>query len=241
MKTLIFILMLSLSFCYFIYSQRIPTTSRDNTGDRIERTKGSNPTGNDLGNQQRSHSPEKTRIPESKKPADPVTTPNNPPPQSPHSPINHYPTPRPPDCPVQDPSMPIIIDNSTPIEQEAVPLSLSDLSLSEINELGINRLNNELYIQSIDCFDLLLQNDPLDFEVYCLRGRAYNGLEMYERAKKDYEVSIKIDSTYGECYYYLGITEMQLGNKPEARKNFELASLYEYKQAEAILKKYFKY
>jgi hypothetical protein len=234
MKTLILTLVLSISFSFLSYSQRNPNTGRDNTGERTEKPKNVNPVRNPDLKRQEVKSPERIKPP--------VTT--TPPPTSPPhgspDPIDHHPIERPPYCPIREPVMPTIEDDPVIIvEPVIIQPTLNNLSPAELYELGVNRLNNELYSQSIDCFDILLQIDPLDSEVYCLRGRAYYGLELYDRAKKDFKVSLKIDSTYAESYYYLGITELQLGNKLEAEDNFELASAYGYEKADIILKRYF--
>lgn len=236
MKTLISLLLFFASFNFILFAQRDSNNDRNNTGERKEQIRGTNPVRNpDIGRQE-IKTPRRTKLPE-------TNPPQTPPPQyNPPTPIHHDPVNpvRPHKCPINNPPTPIIVDNPPVIEEPEYEISLSNLSLPEIYELGLNRLNNELYYESIDCFNLLLENDPLDYEVYCLRGRAYHGTQMYDRAKKDFKVSLKIDSTYAESYYYLGITELQLGNKYEAKKNFELASGYGYKQADIILRKYFQ-
>lgn len=232
MKTSILLLTFLLTFNITSLAQRNTGSDRTNNTDREDRTK--------IGTIERN--PEQTRepikSPEREKAPIIVTPPKS---NTSPDPIDHRPINEPPHRPIHDPAMPIIIDNP-PVIIELPPNepSLNDLSLPEVYDLGINRLNNELYSESIYCFNILLEDDPLDYEVYCLRGRAYHGLEMYERAIKDYKISLKIDSTYAESYYYLGLTELQLGNKEDAIQDFEWASALGFKQADNILKKYFR-
>ena len=128
--------------------------------------------------------------------------------------------------------MPPIIDN---------PPSLEELSLTEVYELGIINLDTELFNEAIKCFNILLKDDPLNYELYCFRGRAYYGLELFDKAVKDYQKSIKIKKDYADGYYYLGLTEISIGNIDEAIVDFELASDFGNEKAKSLLKKYFKY
>ena len=238
MKTLISLLLFFLTFNLLLFAQRGSNNDRNNTGERNERIRDENPVRNPNLDRQNVKSPERT------KPTD-TNTPQTPPPNNnPPAPIDHNPVGPiliPPHCPIPDPPSPIIIDGPIIIDEPNVEHSLNNLPLPEVYDLGVSRLNNELYSESIDYFNILLENDPLDYEVYCLRGRAYHGLEMYDRARKDFKVSLKVDSTYAESYYYLGITELQLGNKSEAQIDFELASEYGLEKADIILRKYFSY
>ena len=227
MKTSFIILAIFLAFNFTSHAQR--DTGSDRTGgstDRTERTSGSGTI---------NRNPEQTReqIKSSEKEKTTPTvvkqepkTPTNPSPKPYHDLlVNNIP------CPIYTPE-PTIIVVSEP--------SLDDLSLQEIYELGIERLNYEDYQEALECFNILIEEDPFDYEAYCLRGRTYHELEMFERAIKDYQISIKIDSTYAKSYYYLGLTQLQLGNKEEAIDNFEQAAALGYEQAAYILKKYFK-
>ncbi|MFZ2323330.1 MAG: tetratricopeptide repeat protein [Ignavibacteriaceae bacterium] len=233
MKTIILLLTFLLTFNITSLAQRNTGSDRTGSTDQTDRTDtGSTVNRNPEQTREPIKSPEREKSPVTVIPPKSNTSPD---------PIDHRPINEPPHRPIHDPVEPIIIDiPPVIIELPTNKPSLNDLSLPEVYELGINRLNNELYSEAIDCFNILLEDDPLDYEVYCLRGRAYHGLEMYERAIKDYKISLKIDSTYAESYYYLGLTELQLGNKEDAIQDFEWASALGYKQADNILKKYFR-
>jgi tetratricopeptide (TPR) repeat protein len=64
---------------------------------------------------------------------------------------------------------------------------------------------------------------------------------LYDRAIRDYKNSIKINKSYADGYYYLGLTEINLGNIDEAIVDFELAADFGNEKAKSLLKKYFKY
>ena len=234
----------SIFFLAFLTAINLTSFAQRNTGS--DRTPTDPPIRDKSGIIERNPEKERQTIttPDRQKNPTTVTPPSPPPPQNynpapivvhpkhPHKPIYR---------PIKEPVLPIIVDNPIVVIDEApIETSFNDMSLAEVYDLGISKLNNELYTQAIECFNFLLEDDPLDYEVYCLRGRAYHGMQMYERAIKDYKISIKIDSSYAESYYYMGITDLQLGEKQEAIKNFEIASELGFDQAEAILRKYFR-
>lgn len=229
MKTLILLLAFLFTFNSVSIAQRNPTKDRDKTVDRVDRIKVENP----------------VRNPEQKR--EPIQPPNrekeNPPmvinlPEPEYYPTQCNPHPPlpfdgpPPERPPYYPPLPPIIDN---------PPALDELPLSEVYEIGIQNLDLELYSEAIKCFNILLKDDPLNYEFYCLRGRAYHGLELYDRAIKDYQKSIKIKKDYADGYYFRGLTEISLGNIDEAIVDFELAADFGNEKAKSLLKKYFNY
>jgi tetratricopeptide (TPR) repeat protein len=229
MKTLILLLTFVFTVNFILSAQRNPTEDRQKTIDRIDREKVENP----------------VRNPDQKR--EPIQPPNR---EKENPPIVvNLPAPKyyPPKC---DPHDPIPIEGPPPQRPEFYPEpiiiidtepKLEDLSLSEVYELGIRNLDSELYNQAIKCFNILLKDDPLNYEYYCFRGRAYHGLELYDRAIKDYQNTVKINKCYADGYYYLGLTEINLGNINEAIVDFELAADFGNEKAKSLLKKYFKY
>ena len=229
MKTLILLLAFISAFNPFSIAQRNPTNDRDKTVDRIDRIKVENPVRNPDQKREPIQSPyrEKLNPPQLPPPPEPVVIE-----------VVEIWKPIPGDCypdpvsPIYYPDVPPIIDN---------PPALDELPLSEVYELGIQNLDLELYNEAIKCFNILLKDDPLNYEFYCFRGRAYHGLELFDKAIKDYQKSIKIKKDFADGYYYLALTEISLGNIDEAIVDFELASDFGNEKAKALLKKYFKY
>jgi len=228
MKNLILLLAIALSSNYLSYAQRNPSTGREPASDRIDRVGGS---GNHYRNPEVIREPIKTPIQEN-----PPSPPAYNPPVDNYNPSPDYPpTNHPidgPHCPINNPEPPIIL---VPIPAP----SLTELPLPEVFEIGMNKFNSEEYEEAIDCFSILIENDPLDSSLYILRGKAFHNLENFERAKKDYLTAIKISSVYDEAYYYLALTELRLEENEKAIKHFQMAAELGNKNAASILKKYF--
>jgi len=227
MKTLITLLTFTILFNLQILPQRNPGTDRKSPGDRIDRVDDGNPVRNPLPHREPIQDPQRT------KEEQPTVT-YNPEPEiyqpicHPHPPVEYdYQTPlRPPHY-----SQTTIIIDTEP--------KLEDLTYDEVLELGTIHLDSEEYSDAIKCFNHLLKNDPLDFEVLTLRGRSYHGLEFFDKAKKDFQKSIKINKSYGDAYYYLGLTEIELGDIDAAKVDFELAAELGNEKAKQIMNKYF--
>lgn len=227
MKTLISLFVLILLFNLKITAQRNTGGNRNPPGDRIDKINVENPV--------RNPNPHREPIqePQRKKEQQPIVT-YNPDPEvnqpicHPHPPIIY--DPQPPECPPYYPPLPPITYNET---------DLNDYSFTEVLERGIFHLDSEEYSDAIKCFNHLLKNDPLDFEVLTLRGRAYHGLELFDRAKKDFQKSIKIEKSYADAYYYLGLTEIEFGDVDAAKVDFEIATELGHEKAKQLMKKYF--
>jgi len=229
MKTVFLLLTFSLIFNFNSIAQRNPGNERNPPGDRIDRINDGNPVRN----------PEQKRQPIEQPYREKFNPPQSPPPPEPviievievwnPNPNINYPRP---ERPIYHLPLPQIIDT---------PPSLEELPLAEVYELGIKNLDCEIYNEAIKCFNILIEDDPLNYEFYCLRGKAYHGLELFDRAIKDYRNSVKINKSYADGYYHLGLTEISLGNIDEAIVDFEIAADFGNEKAKAILKKYFKY
>lgn len=227
MKTLITLLTFILLFNLQILPQRNPSGDKKVPGDRIDRLDDGNPIRNPLPHREPIQDPQRTKeqqpvltyIPEPEI-HQPICDPNPP---------IIYDDPS-PECPPHTPRPPIIIYNEP---------DLDDNSLAEVLERGIFYLDSEEYNEAIKCFNHLLKNDPLDYEVLTLRGRVYHGLEFYDKAKKDFQKSIKVEKRYADSYYYLGLTEIELGDIDAAKVDFELAAELGNEKAIQLMKKYF--
>ena len=57
--------------------------------------------------------------------------------------------------------------------------------------------------------------------------------------KKDFQKAIKIEKSYADAYYYLGLTEIELGDIDEAKVDFEIAAELGHEKATQLMKKYF--
>lgn len=227
MKTLVTLLIFTITINVQTFSQRNTGGDRTPPKDRIDKVNGQNPERNPIPHREPIQNPQ--RIKEQQ----PIVI-YNPEPET-HKPVYHPhpPTPiegPPYECPQPYPDPPIIIYNEP---------NLDDYSLAEVLERGIFYLDSEEYNEAIKCFNHLLKNDPLDYEIYTLRGRAYHGLEFYDKAKKDFQKSIRIEKSFADAYYYLGLTEIELGDIDAAKVDFELAAELGNEKAIQLMKKYF--
>jgi tetratricopeptide (TPR) repeat protein len=227
MKTLITLVTIILFFNPQSFSQRNSGGDRNPPKDRIDRVNDENPVRNPDIQREPIQDPQRT------KEQQPIVT-YNPEPEihqpiyNPHPPIIYDPPP--PECPPYYPPLPPITYNEP---------NLDELTQSEVLELGTFHLDSEEYNEAIKCFNHLLKNDPLDYEVFTLRGRAYHGLELFDRAKKDFQKAIKIEKSYADAYYYLGLTEIDLDDIDSAKVDFELAAELGNEKAKQLMKKYF--
>ncbi len=231
MKTLLLLFSISIILNFNSFAQRNPGTERNPPGDRIDRVNDRLPVQNPIRNPEQVREPIQEPYRENINPIRP-STPYMPgrtdPNRHPDPPIQidaPYPI-----SPIYDPPLLPIIDTEPRLE---------DLSLFEVYELGIKNLDCEIYNQAIKCFNILIEDDPLNYEYYCFRGRAYHGLELFDRAIKDYQKSIKINKSYSHAYYYLGITEISIDNIDAAIVDFQIAADLGNQKAKQLMKKYF--
>ena len=227
MKTLFLLLAFTIIFNSNFFAQRNPGTVRNPPGDRIDQPKVENP----VRNPEQKREPIQPPYREEKNPVLP---------SPPETPVKHQPicNPHPPIVydgpypvsPIYDPQLPLIIDTEPRLEE---------LTLSEVYSLGIQNLDLELYNEAIKSFNILLKDDSLNYEFYCLRGRAYHGIELFDKAIKDYQKSIKIKKDYADGYFYLGLTEISIDDIDAAIVDFQIAADLGNKKAKQIMKKYF--
>lgn len=230
MKTLFLLLALSFIINTTSSAQRNTGTVRNPPGDRIDRT-GPPKVENPVRNPEQKREPIQQPYREKENPPIVVYVPEpqyNQPVCNPHHPHPDYiPDPI---SPIFDPPLPPIIYTEPKLE---------DLTLFEVYELGIMNLDCEIYNQAIKCFNLLIEDDPLNYKYYCFRGRAYHGLDLFDRAIKDYQKSIKINKNFADGYYYLGLTEISIDDIDAAIVDFQIAADLGNEKAKQIMKKYF--
>lgn len=227
MKTVLLLAAISMIFNYNSIAQRNTGTDRTPPGDRIDRTNDGNPVRNPDPKREPIEQPYREKI-NPTRPSHPQMPGRIDPEYFPHPKILiEDPAPYRPEF---DPRPTIIIDTEPRLE---------DLSIDEVYILGIQNLDGEIYNQAIKCFNILLDDDPLNYEYYCLRGRAYHGIELYDRAIKDYQKAIKIEKNYADAYYYLGLTEIYVDDIDSAIVDFQIAADLGNLKAKQLMKKYF--
>lgn len=136
--------------------------------------------------------------------------------------IEYYPDPFRPDLPTDEPT---IVNN---------PLYLTP------KQSAISNFNNEEYLTAINELSDAINDDPFDAELFLYMGRCYLGLTEYDDAIKQFTTAAKLDSVYGEAYYFRGLSKYYLGKKDEASVDLVTARSLGNEQAAGILRRYFK-
>ena len=89
---------------------------------------------------------------------------------------------------------------------------------------GVIRLKMDFPDQAIESFDnaVTMQIAPLPYAHY-MKGVAYHSLKQVDKAQKEYELAIKLDTTNADAHSRLGGIYAQQGRMGEAREQFETA------------------
>jgi tetratricopeptide (TPR) repeat protein len=77
--------------------------------------------------------------------------------------------------------------------------------------------------QAISYFDQAIQHDFNFMDAYLDKGQTFFDQKKYPEAFKTFELATKVFPTEGEPYYWLGKTQEAVGNKEEARANYQRA------------------
>lgn len=77
--------------------------------------------------------------------------------------------------------------------------------------------------RAIEFFDAAIQHDYTFLDPYLAKGKVYYDQKKYSEAKKVFLQIISISSTLPDAYYWLGRSQEALGEKDEARLNYQRA------------------
>ena len=93
-------------------------------------------------------------------------------------------------------------------------------------ELGLESYNNDRYRTAIEYFTRAIWEDPVNAELYFLRGNSYAKLKLYDEAIHNYTTAIKLDA---EMKYYLnrGLMFIETGDYDIAISDFDEALLFD--------------
>ena len=95
----------------------------------------------------------------------------------------------------------------------AEPYYCKGLYYSNINEK----------VKALDLFNAAIQHDYTFLDPYLAKGKVYYDQKKYTDAKKVFLQAISISSTLADAYYWLGKCQEALGEKDEARLNYQRA------------------
>ncbi len=88
---------------------------------------------------------------------------------------------------------------------------------------GIYYANMNDKVKAISLFDQALQNDYNFLNAYIEKGRIYFDQKKYEEAYKTFNLAMTISPKFPDAYFWMGKSQEALGNKSEARLNYERA------------------
>ncbi len=74
-------------------------------------------------------------------------------------------------------------------------------------------------------FDRMVEDDPYNASVWCLRGIYYNdAFNQYDKALNNYDRGLELDPNKGICWYAKGVTLKNLQRYNESAACFKIAS-----------------
>jgi len=77
--------------------------------------------------------------------------------------------------------------------------------------------------KALDLFNTAIQNDYNFLDAYMDKGRILFEQKKYPEAVKVFQLALKVSSSYADAHYWLGKTQEALGNKEEAKLNYQRA------------------
>jgi tetratricopeptide (TPR) repeat protein len=121
--------------------------------------------------------------------------------------------------------------HSDTIEKKAEPYYFKGVYYSNINDKA----------KALYHFNKAIQNDYSFLDAYMDKGKILFESKKYDEAAKTFQLVLKVSATYADGYYWLGKCEEVLGEKDEAKLNYQRAygldkSLSEAKEAADRLK-----
>jgi tetratricopeptide (TPR) repeat protein len=129
--------------------------------------------------------------------------------------------------------------------KNAKVLALSDsLIRADINAIhaepyyfkGLYFVNTGNNTEAIKQLDAAIQHDYYFLDAYMEKGQLYYNLKQYPEAVKTFQLATTVTPTFADAYYWMGKTKEALGDKKEAKLDYQRAygldkSLAEAKQA----------
>jgi tetratricopeptide (TPR) repeat protein len=88
---------------------------------------------------------------------------------------------------------------------------------------GVYYSNISDKIQALDYFNKAIQNDYSFLDAYMDKGRILFDQKKYTDASKVFQLALKVSATYADAYYWLGKCQEALGQKEEAKLNYQRA------------------
>ena len=88
-------------------------------------------------------------------------------------------------------------------------------------EDGLSFTRDEQYSRALESFLNAIDKDKTNPQAYYGLGGIYNVQENYKQAVTVFQSAVRLDPTFMDAYYSLGYSFEMLGNKSEAKKNYD--------------------
>jgi tetratricopeptide (TPR) repeat protein len=101
---------------------------------------------------------------------------------------------------------------------------------------GVYYTNTNNIPQALTYFDKAIEFDYTLLDAYMEKGKIFFDKKKYDEAAKIFQLALRVSATYADAYYWLGKCQEALGQKEEAKLNYQRAygldkSLVEAKDA----------
>jgi tetratricopeptide (TPR) repeat protein len=101
---------------------------------------------------------------------------------------------------------------------------------------GVYYANMNNIPQALSYFDKAIEYDYTFLDAYMEKGKIFYDKKKFDEAAKIFELALRVSATYADAYYWLGKCQEGLGQKEEAKLNYQRAygldkSLTEAKEA----------
>lgn len=88
---------------------------------------------------------------------------------------------------------------------------------------GVYFSNTNDKAKALDFFNRAIQNDYNFLDAYMDKGKTLFEQKKYPDAAKVFQLALRVSSSYPDAYYWLGKCQEALGNKDEAKLNYQRA------------------
>ena len=112
-------------------------------------------------------------------------------------------------------------DGFARLHSQDVPYTL--FTVSRYEERGDRAYQKGEYTGAIADFDMAIDRDPDDAQIYYKRGLAKFKIDQYEEAISDFDMAIDKNPDYAQVYYNRGVMKRRLERYEEAISDFDMA------------------
>ena len=88
-------------------------------------------------------------------------------------------------------------------------------------KVGLELMRDGDFPGSMEAFLHAIEKDNKNAQAYYGLGGIYNVRKAYDQAVEVFQTAVKLDPTFMDAYYSLGYSFEMLGNKDEAKKNYD--------------------